>query len=385
MRGGDAVRDAPHALEHALARELGDRSHRAEQVRRLGDDVARGAGLDLCDGDHRRIEDVHAAGDERLERLHDLAGDRNRIEAVVRRGGVAAFAAHGDLDRIARREHRPGPRGDDAGRLAVRDVQREGARRRCGAVEQALLQHHARAVVALLARLEHEQHRARQLRAPSRQHARGADQHRHVRVVAARVHRPVDLGRERQARRLAQRQRVHVGPQENRRTRPAARQSRDHRRRALTRARLEPEAIERLQHGRLRARQREADLGMTMDAAPQLDGVGGDALGIGKNLGGLHRSDLRLLNRHAVRGEPHLHLRRGQPQVMDGLVEKMDELVARVVVHGRLVHEQDVGGHSTVTDPEPLRVVLQSELVANEQLQQSLHRHTSPRRYVAPM
>src|SRR5204862_6435637 len=64
----------------------------------------------------------------------------------------------------------------------------------------------------------------------------------------------------------------------------------------------------------------------------------------------------------AVRGEPDLPLRRGQPRVIGGLVETMDERVARVVVRGRLVDGQDGGGHSTVTNPEPLRVAAEVEV-----------------------
>jgi len=55
---------------------------------------------------------------------------------------VAALAAHRDLDGVARRQHRSGPRGDHARRLAVRDVQREGTARR-RSIEQAFLEHHA--------------------------------------------------------------------------------------------------------------------------------------------------------------------------------------------------------------------------------------------------
>src|SRR5687768_9350494 len=78
---------------------------------------------------------------ERLERLHHLARDGNRIEAVVRRRGVAALAAHDDLDRVAGSHRRSRARGDHAGRLPVRDVQGERAGGRRAVVEQAFLQH----------------------------------------------------------------------------------------------------------------------------------------------------------------------------------------------------------------------------------------------------
>src|SRR5438105_5301001 len=97
MGGRHALRDAAHAFEHTLAGVFGDGPDRAEQARRVGDHVARRPRLDLGDGHDRRIEDVDPAGYEGLERLHDLARDRNRIEAVVRRRGVAPLAAHHDL------------------------------------------------------------------------------------------------------------------------------------------------------------------------------------------------------------------------------------------------------------------------------------------------
>jgi hypothetical protein len=87
------------------------------------------------------------------------------------------------------------------------------------AVEEPFLDHQARAVVALLARLEHEDDPPGQLPTTRREHARGADQHRHVGVVAARVHGAIDLGGERQARLLPQRQRVHIRAQQDRGTR----------------------------------------------------------------------------------------------------------------------------------------------------------------------
>jgi hypothetical protein len=45
---------------------------------------------------------------------------------------------------------------------------------------------------------------------PGGEHARGPGQHRGVQVVAAGVHRAVDLGREGKTGRLGHRQRVHV-------------------------------------------------------------------------------------------------------------------------------------------------------------------------------
>src|SRR5437764_9469079 len=43
----------------------------------------------------------------------------------------------------------------------------------------------------------------------------------------------------------------------------------------------------------------------------------------------------------------------------------MNELVARVLVDGRLVHEQNVRRHPTVTDPETLGVAIEVEVAGH--------------------
>src|SRR5207249_3028649 len=67
-------------------------------------------------------------------------------------------------------------------------------------------------------------------------------------------------------------------------------------------------------------------------------------------------SVLRLVHQHAAIGDAYLHFGRGQAEVVDGLVEKLVQLVARVVIHRGLVDEQDVGDHPAMLHPEPLRL-----------------------------
>ena len=165
-------------------------------------------------------------------------------------------------------------------------------RRRRAAVEQALLDHDPRAVVALLAGLEHEQHRAGERVATAGEQARRADQHRRVRVVAARVHRALHLRGERKPGLLRHRQGVHVRAQQDRRPRPRPGEARDHRRRALSGPHLEAEPREGLEDGRLRARHREADLGLAVNAAAELDGVVEDGAGVAEDLRSVHGSEL---------------------------------------------------------------------------------------------
>ena len=279
----DAFGHAADALEHALAGGLGDGANRAEQARGVGDHVARRPRLDLADGHHRRVEDVDPAGHQGLKGLHDLARDGDRVEAVMGRRGVSPLAPHLDPERIARGHGGAGARRDGAGGQAMGDVQREGGGGRRRAVEQPLLDHDAGAVVALFAGLEHEQHRAGEQVAATGEEARGPDEHCRVRIMAARVHGARHLRGEGKARLFRHRQRVHVGAQQDRGPRPRAGQSRDDRRRALSRSDVEAEAAESPEHSRLRPWQGEADFGMPVDAAAKLDRIVEDALGVGED------------------------------------------------------------------------------------------------------
>ena len=141
-------------------------------------------------------------------------------------------------------------------------------------LEQALLEHEPGAVVALLARLEHQQDPPGEVVPALHEQARGTQEHGDVRVVAAAVHRARVLGRELEARVLGQRQAVHVGPQQDRRARARALDDRDHRVGRLARPALEPDRAQRLDHHRLRPREPEADLGAPVEPAADLDDVG---------------------------------------------------------------------------------------------------------------
>ena len=88
-------------------------------------------------------------------------------------------------------------------------------------VEQAVLDHMARAVEALFARLEHEAHLPCHIFVPPRQYARRACEHRGVRVVSAGMHATGNGGGEFESGVLIHGQRVHVAAQQHRATRPA--------------------------------------------------------------------------------------------------------------------------------------------------------------------
>ena len=144
-------------------------------------------------------------------------------------------------------------------------------------VEQSFVEHVPRAVKAFLAGLEHEAHRPRKVRATRREHARRTDEHRDVRVVAARVHRAVDRAGVIQRRVLGHGQGVHVGAEQDDRralrTRGAVEVG-DDRRDLGARSDVEIQVGQRLHDRGLGAGQLETELGMAMDASPQVDGIG---------------------------------------------------------------------------------------------------------------
>ena len=168
------------------------------------------------------------AGDHRLQRLHDLARDRDRIERPVRLAGVAARARDGDAQRVGRR-HASGRPGSSSSPVGSADVMwmanalvtGDGVPSASGGTSSSPSSSMKRAPwCALLAGLEHEQHPAGQLVAVRRQQpaprrpaspcgCRGR----------RRASRPSTREREVEAGVLVQRQGVHVAAQQDRRAR----------------------------------------------------------------------------------------------------------------------------------------------------------------------
>ncbi len=82
-------------------------------------------------------------------------------------------------------------------------------------VEHALLDHRISTARPFFRRLKDQHDGAAEPFAFAREHAGCTQQHRRMRVVAARVHFPVDLRRKRQTGALGNRQRIHIGTQRN--------------------------------------------------------------------------------------------------------------------------------------------------------------------------
>jgi hypothetical protein len=144
-----------------------------------------------------------------------------------------------------------------------------GSTGRAVGVEQAFLQHVPGAVEPFLARLEHEQHVPGQLGAALGQQPGGRRQHRGVGVVAARMHRPVDVRGERQAGVLAERQGVHVAAQQHRRARPVAVEDGDHGRHGAPQVHPQRQVGQLRDDGVARAGEVQSEFRMAMQRPPQ--------------------------------------------------------------------------------------------------------------------
>ena len=191
---------------------------------------------------------------------------------------MAACALDRDAQDIGRGKHGPGTPSEYAARRIGHDMEREG---RIGQrVDQAVVEHEARTVMAFFAGLEHELHGAGQLVAPGAQHFRRADQHRNMRVMPAGVHRTAYLRAVIQTSIFVQRQRIHVTAQQNRAAVGGAFQCRNQAGCGRPLAKLQRQTFKRgLDLGDC-FWVLQAKLWLGMNGAPQFDKIGQEALGV---------------------------------------------------------------------------------------------------------
>ena len=179
------------------------------------------------------------AAHDGLERHHDLRADDDRIDAAPGHGAVRLLAGDTNREPVAARHQRPRAILDRPGGHG-KHVQSED-RVDLRVVEHAFLDHQLGAALLaggrpFLGGLKDQLDRARQLVAHAREDGGGAQQDRHVVVVATGVHhadflpvpRRLRGGLERQVALLGHRQRIHVRSQRHDRPRLAALQHGDH-------------------------------------------------------------------------------------------------------------------------------------------------------------
>ena len=282
---GDRRRHPSDERQSRRPRLARDGPHRPGDERGLRDDVRRRPGDDVGDRDDHRVEGVDLAGDGDLQGDDDLRGDGDRVGGEVRGRRVPAATADGDPDRVAGREQRARPEDDRARLVARADVEAVRPDQLRGRLfEQALLEHEAGAVEALLAGLEHEEDVAREPLPPLDQEPCRIEQHGDVRVMPAGVHHAGDLRGEVEARVLLERQGVHVGPEQDRWAGACTLDQRGDRGDRSAEDGLEAEPPQLLRDDRLGRRQVEPHLRAAVQAAPDGHDVGEPRHGGGEQL-----------------------------------------------------------------------------------------------------
>ncbi len=214
VKGGTGVLgDVAHALLNQVQHLQTEGAHRALQLTTVGDDIGGLAGMDHGDRDDTGINRFLVAADDGLKCLHQLAGDRHRVEPVVGQGGVPALAVNGDLELVARRHDRPRAGGEFAYFIA-RPVVHAKHRLHREFVKQTVLDHLARAAATFFSGLKDEVHGAIKI-SVFRQVLGCRQQHGGVAVMAAGVHLAGMLAGVAESVELLHRQRIHVGAQAN--------------------------------------------------------------------------------------------------------------------------------------------------------------------------
>src|SRR5216683_2445318 len=178
-----------------------------------GDHVVGGAGMDLRDRQHRRLQGIDVAADDGLQRLSERHRDHHGILRALRHRAVRTIAGYGDVEEVG--AGHGGPRKDrnlamvQIGRV-VQPVDLVAGK----LLEQPVLDHGAGAAEAFFGRLEDEMHGAVEIPGLG-EIARGAEQHGGVAIMAAAMEAAGNGRTPTQVGILFHRQRVHVGAQAN--------------------------------------------------------------------------------------------------------------------------------------------------------------------------
>ena len=202
-----------HALLDQVKHVQAEGAHGALHFAVVGHHVGGFARVDHGDRDDARVDRFFVAADDGLKGLHHLAGHRHRVDAVVRQGGVAAFAMDGDFEFVARRHDRARAERELSERQ-TRPVVHAKHRLHGELGEQTVLDHFTGPTPAFFGRLEDEIHRAVEVSVLG-QMLRGGQQHGHMAIVTAGVHLAWVLTGVGELVELLHGQGVHVSPQTN--------------------------------------------------------------------------------------------------------------------------------------------------------------------------
>ena len=184
--------DAAHELGHFLVRRIAIGAHRAGEVGGTGDNVARGAAVQLADGNDGRLVGADLARNDGLQGVDDLGRHHDGVVAALGHGAVARGAADINAEPVGIGHARTGLAAYGAGVDLTPDMCGVGA---VDAVEHARADHEFGALAVFLTGLEDDADLAVDVVGHMAQDLQRAEHHGNVAVVAAGVHAAlVDAG-----------------------------------------------------------------------------------------------------------------------------------------------------------------------------------------------
>jgi hypothetical protein len=213
-RGAGVLRDIAHALLHHVQHRHAEGAHRALDLAHIGHHVGGLAGVDHRHRHHRSFHRLGVAAHYCLQRQHQLARHRHRVDGVVWHGSVPALAPEGDLEFVARCHHRPGTHGKRAFGQP-RPVVQPKHRFHRKPLEQPIVHHAFCSATTFLCGLEDQVHRSIEIALLCQRLGR-AQQHGGVAIVAAAVHLAGVLAGVGKGVEFRHGQRVHIGAQAHR-------------------------------------------------------------------------------------------------------------------------------------------------------------------------
>ena len=198
-----------HARFNEVEHFNAERAHGALNDAEVGHHVGGFACVDHGDRNNAGIDWFFVAGDDGLESLNQLASHGHRVDAIVGQRCMAAFAANGNFEFVARRHDRAGADGKGA-HLGAWPVVHAKHGLHGELVKHAVFDHFTRTTTTFFGRLEYEVHGAIEV-AVFGEVLGSRQKHGGVAIVAASVHLAGVLAGMRKGVELLHGQGVNVG------------------------------------------------------------------------------------------------------------------------------------------------------------------------------
>ena len=105
--GANVLGHFTHTLLDHVEHLDAEGAHRATHLALVWHYVSRLTRMDHGDRNHTRVHRFFVPGNDGLKRLHHLASDGHRVDAVMGQSRMAPLAVDRDGELVARRHHRP--------------------------------------------------------------------------------------------------------------------------------------------------------------------------------------------------------------------------------------------------------------------------------------